>query len=752
MKNIKYLLCFLLSLTLFQNSFGQLEKTAHEKIKTLNALIKLAEKKGLDASKEKMTVRTAEVFLKYANWDEKNIEENTSYFSNVRTYKSEAKKYAEALPDYERSEVNIMLDEAIETIKLVNSGDIVRKPTPIIDWSKLTIDKNQIMHDNKPVFLSDYTWKPRVDELTEYFGNLDGVFLTPSHVINKKGAIKPTLLNELKNKPDGQFGTVFMNHKGVPKWAKESFPDIEIGKRLYTEYDIDNPGTRFLQSSLLSQTVPLMKGKKYTELGYLLTNEPHWNTIADTWATGTVSKYTKEKFYNWLLKKHQCISNLNAVWGTNFSSFKNVVIEIPINENLHGTPIWHDWMRFNQHRVTEWFTFLQDEIHKYDPNAKTHIKVMPNLWTENKRDHGLDFEALVNLTGVIGNDAGSHYSLIWGKDDEWTERYAFRWRELSMAYDFFKSVSPNKINYNSEVHYLSTVRFRELYLRPSYARSVYWLAHLQGMNAGQTWFWARKEDGSVRANGEKGYAGSNNQQPRIINEVASTMMDLNGNSEDITALQSLEKPWRIFYSETSAINKKSHMDDQFKIYESLYFEGASVGFATENIIKNQDNKLWETIIVYKTEFVTDDEFNTLQSYLNNGGTVLIDAISLSKNEYGIARSKTLTEGKGQLHHLNSIEALAKKAIEIVAASNRLPNIILNETNVLNKKGCLWKAYTDVNGRHVISIVNLGKEDAEVTLSSKNNSKKVTCLNLLNGQKLESNFKMKPEDVLLLEVK
>ena len=80
-------------------------------------------------------------------------------------------------------------------------------------------------------------------------------------------------------------------------------------------------------------------------------------------------------------------------------------------------------------------------------------------------------------------------------------------------------------------------------------------------------------------------------------------MDLNAHSEDIADLQSLHMPIRIFYSETSALNKRTHMEDVRNIYEKLFFNGCPIGFATEKIIKNQDNKLWDVILVYRNNFV-----------------------------------------------------------------------------------------------------------------------------------------------------
>ncbi|MGA9651458.1 hypothetical protein, partial [Pedobacter sp.] len=80
MKSSK-LLSLLFILGIFATSFAQdFESEAKSKIKTLNGLISVVEKQGKDVLKEKMTVRTAEVFLDFANWDAKNIEQNTNLF------------------------------------------------------------------------------------------------------------------------------------------------------------------------------------------------------------------------------------------------------------------------------------------------------------------------------------------------------------------------------------------------------------------------------------------------------------------------------------------------------------------------------------------------------------------------------------------------------------------------------------------------------------------------------------------------
>ncbi|UMB54037.1 beta-galactosidase [Lutibacter sp. A64] len=735
-----------------------LDKQAKDKIRKLEKLIKKAEKKNIDVLKEKTTVRTAEIFLKNAAWDEENVAINTKSFQLVPSFKKDALKMAENLATFERNDVILMLDDAIDFLQLLIDEKAYRKPSPNVDWRKVIVEEDQLTFNGRPVFLADYTWKPKVKSLTEYHGNQDGFFLTPSYVVKEDGTVNRNKIKELTTKPEGSLGFIFLNHKTIPNWAEQKYgPNYGMREDTYTAYDIDNPGAREIQQKLLKSVVPLMAGKKYTQLGYMLCNEPHFYTYTDAtknklpWASGGVSQYTIEKFKVWLATKHKNIKVLNNLWNTNFNSFNEVVIQIPIDISLKGTPIWYDWTSFNMDRVTDWYSFLKSEITNYDSEAKVHLKIMPNLWTDNKRAHGIDLEALTELSGIIGNDSGADHTYTWGKPHEWQKYYAFEWRELCMGFDFMKSVSPNKINFNSELHYLSTVRSRNLYLDPMYARATFWLAHSYGMTASQIWYWPRNEDGSIskKAINDKGYAGSNNMQPRVTNEVATTLIDLNSYSEEIMNIQRQRKPLRIFYSKTSAINKEAHMDDLYKLYKSLNFEGISLGFVTENIIKKQDDNNWDVVLVYKTPFVTTNELKELQNYLDNGGIVIVDNESLLKNEYGKTQI-SLEQSKGTLIKLNSFSKIKEKALSILNNRNLLPEVAISETNSADTKGCIWKVVKNKAGNNVLSVVNVGKSNATLEIML-NGSSEIVCKDLLKGIEVSSNPVLKPNEVFFVEV-
>ncbi|NIJ46165.1 beta-galactosidase [Wenyingzhuangia heitensis] len=749
--------CFLFLYSALQAQ--TLEETAETKIAELNALITQAENAGIDALREKTTVRTAEIFLDYANWDEDNISMNTDLFTKVTAYKNNSSEMANLLPDFERNDVITMLEESITVLTKLINKEYTRTTAPNIDWTQVNHTDDQLTYNGKPAFIADYTWKPRIDLLTDYHGNQDGFFLTPSYVTDQNGTIRSNIVNELSDKNTGGVGFIFFNNKNVPAWSKTKYgSNFEMRTDTYTGYDIDHPGAREMMGFLIEGTVPYMADKKYAELGYMLCNEPHFFTQKTgdklAWASGPVSNYTFDKFKTWLEAKHTNIARLNTLWNTSFASFNDVTIEIPIDTSNKGTAMWYDWALFNMYRVTEWYTFLKSEIRKYDTDAKVHLKIMPNLWSENQRIHGIDLEALTEISGIVGNDSGSDYKHMWKNDLEWQEHYGFDWRELCMAYDFMKSIAPEKINYNTELHYLSTGRSRDLYMKPSYARATFWMAHTLGLTASQTWFWARREDGSPR-NGldvGNGYAGSNNHQPRVTNEVALTMLDLNAHADLIMKMQRQRKPIRLFYSKTSAINKEEHMDEIFHLYEKLHFEGVPLGFVTKDVINKQDNSLWDVVLVHKNQFITPEEQTSLQTYLDNGGTIITDTESLTSNEYGESITTHLhTNNGGNLLYATSLENYKTLAFNVVSAKNLLPEVTITETNANGIKTCVWKCVKNSKGNNVVSIVNIGNKEATVDFSLKNVEGQTELYDLFKGISINKTQTLQPYDMLFVEI-
>jgi beta-galactosidase len=721
-----------------------LAQSIEDKITSLKALITEAENQQIDAEREKMTLRTAEQFLIWADLDEANQVTNEAFYAVHPVYKSDPAMHAAALPVFERDSVDTLLSDSIEELTAVNAGDIVRKPAVVADFSKVELNDGQFWQDGKPVFIASYTWKTDEKGTNKYFGNLSSQYIAPNHIINKQLEVNPWALADVQaKKDDNRIGQVFVSHSAIPRWAKENYTDFTVGERLFSKFDIDNPGARVLYSAMIDAFAPELKGQRSTELGYMLFNEPSFFTEEGKWNSGPVSNSTMAKFRLWLADKHGEIASLNNLWNTTFSDFDSVELAIPIASNLKGTPIWFDWARFNQARVVEWFVFLNDEIKKHDSDAKTHIKLMPWLWNKNARDHGMDFEALLELGDIIGFDAHSSYSHTW-KTLEFLNDHSFDWQSSSMSFDFFSSIQPEQLLWDSENHFLMSSGFQPKDLNPDYVASIFWLAATHGLSGTSTWVWGRDADGATLNRG--GYSSSHivaaSQQPLALHAVTRTFMELSAHGEDIALLQHQNKPIRLFYSETSAIVQSSYMTSIHDSYKHLYFDGLALGFVTKNILdKKADN--WSLVVISDSEYVTDQEFAAIQAYVERGGVVYKDAKSLKYNEYGVEREALISSGTGMVETFNGESDLHGKVMAKATAEKLLPAFELQQSNGEGTKTVAWRNAKRDDGTLISSLVNTGKSVASVNLSSRDAGFELTASDLMIGQGASLNFELKP---------
>ena len=780
-------LSFVAILISCDDNSASLKEQAQAKINTLETLMEEAKSKSIDVTREETTLWFSKEFIKFADWDEANKDAIAKLFGYERYYKEKKDSLAEILPEYERKKVIQILDKSIDDLNKELRGEIKRRPVLKVDWQNAKAEDNMFVSNGKPSFPYDYFSKTVGQPLTNekiYNDHLGGIFhggenLYPvdhdrainSFLLNEDGTFNEELMKELTGIPDTNIGFLIYWSMGIPEWVEAQEPEIRKGRSLFTGFDIDNPLAREVWGKIIRRTGELTKGKKVTELGYIFANEPHWYSEKGHWTgkyqeMNAISSYTLNKFQSWLKNKYNNnIKELNSNWDSSFKSFDSVEIEIPIDKALRGKPIWFDWCRYNMHRTTEWFTFNQDQLHAVNPEADTHIKLFPRTFYEDSRSHGMDIEALTELTTMIGHDAKAlgSASIRPHINSDFIEKYAYKWDGMAILHDFLESVSPNKINVNSESHFLSSGQWRDMDARTSYVRNVYWLATLMGMDANMGWFWARDPDGSPedRLEGELNffdpglggaYAGSNNMQPHIANEVTQVMYDLNTFSEEIVALREQVRPLRFFYSEASAINTADYMTQMTKLYKSLFFEGFPLGFVTKNIIEKQDNTTWNTVVVYKTNYVTNAEFATLQSYLDNGGTVIVDSsVSLSMNEYGEKRNKTLTPGKGKLIALNDADITEIKKTALAEVTDLMPDVIIETDNGKDFKTTISRVTKQENGSYLVNLLNVGHNTAKIKVSLKSGTP-VTIQNLMTSNPVKPKFNLASEEVLLLEIK
>jgi len=732
-----------------ERDYASLRAEVVRRLDAFKQLTARAEEEGIDAARERVTITTAELFLKYADWDARHPDELKSAVGGWWRVRKQAEAISRELPRRELREVLAVLAAARAELTDVARRPTSRRASPRFDASALTLAKGYFHCGDRPVSPSSFVWMPNDEKLYEAYGEIGGTYIHPP---NLRADGKTASIRYRPRGPDEPMGYVFLGHARMPEWVRRKHPKIEIGKRHFTAYDIDHPATREVWRALLAAAVPQFAGRKVRQGGYLLANEPHWFSATGEWDTGPVSEHTHAKLRVWLAERHKTIGVLNGLWGTRYASFAEVSIEVPVDPKLRGTPLWYDWCRFNMHRVTDWFAFLKAEIHRHDPDAKVHIKLIPGHFAHGSRSHGLDFEALVRLQEILGCDAKIVSSKSWRDKGNWPERYACDWRNLAMPYDFFRSVSPGKLLFDSEFHGLSTVHWRDPNLPPEYVRCIYWLAHLHGMGMNQTWYWGRDADGSPRGKSSSGFHASNLTQPRVLDAFGRTMKQLNAFAPEVVALANRPRPVRLFYSETAAIQDATYMDHVYGSYKSLYHEGIPLGFVTGRMLSEADARelrSWPVVVVAHANHVTAAERKALTRYLSQGGTVVVSGSgSLQRDEYGRPHGTELEAGKGRL--LRAPDADGASVRDLVAGALRRagvsPAVSLRESNAVGRPGCIWRTAPWKDGRLVL-IVNLGRGEAGVDLGAAG-----PCRDMVTNSRQPSAFPMKPFDVKLLHVR
>lgn len=725
--------------------YASLRREAVKRLERLKTLTANAKESGIDTARERVTIVTAEQFLKFADWDIEHTDELIEECKAYYLIGDRAEPYSKELPYREVREVRMIVDGAIAELRDVMQRPSSRRPVPDVDHAKLELRDGYLHFEGRPTFPSSISWMPREPELLDAFGNIGSAVIAPAFKATRDGQAKVATES---GAADETMGRVFFTHGKLPTWAREAYENIEFAKRCFTDYDIDHPGAREFWEALMQDTVPQVAGKNVSRGGYLLANEPHWFSATDEWDTGPVSEFTVDKFRTWLAEKHGTVAELNQLWKTDFASFADVTIEIPIDQELRGKPIWYDWCRFNMDRVSEYFAFLKSEVRKHDPDAKVHIKILPDHLTNPSRSHGMDMEMLVRLQDIVGCDVKITNASMAKEDAAWPKRYAVNWHEIAISYDFFRSVGPDKMIFDSEFHGLSTVHWRDPDLSPEYVRCIYWLAHLHGLGINTTWYWGREPDGSMLDRDSKSFFASNLTQPRVMDAFGRTMKELNAFAPEVVALSTQPKHVRLFYSETEAINNPRYMHKISDVYEELYHEGFPLGFATGRMLSeaSDDASLEQSVLVVAgAQHLTAAELDALRHYLSQGGAMVIT----KSDEYGRPHATTLAAISERL--MRGLDEGSSSIVSVVTghlkAKGLLSPVALKESNAVGEPGCVWRTCPYEDG-HLLLVLNLGKSTARLALAEPSSS----CRDLLTRALHPSTFELAPFGVELLHVK
>ena len=484
----------------------------------------------------------------------------------------------------------------------------------------------------RPVFFVGYGHfnqaRKDIEKFPSYGANVIQIEIGPSDVYPKEGVVSDAAVRETCAVLDraakaGVAVNLLISPHYLPDWMLDKYPELRKKREGFLQFCLHAPeGQAFLQKYLATILPPLRDSPALHSI--CLSNEPINAEEPDPFAA--------QDWHAWLQKRHGDIATLNGRWGTHYAGFDDVPLPNPLAGGSpdvpRPSPLWSEFVRFNQEFFAGWHRMLADAIHAAAPGLPVHAKAM--TWTflnDQAARFGVDAQLFGAMSDINGNDSGEAYS--YGHGD-----FAQDFVPSEEAYDLQRSVRDVPV-FNSENHVINDRETRPV--PPEHLRALLWQGALHGQSATTLWVWERTTDP------KSDFYGNVMHHPAAVEAVGRVSHDLNRLAPEVTALQRLPPQVVLLQSVTAGVwDGPAYTDCLHKLYTALAFTGLPLGFVTERQLEAGSLPKAPLLLVPNVTHLSDAAFAALRRY--PGRVVLVGPGSLATDEYGRPRQERLAAG------------------------------------------------------------------------------------------------------------
>ena len=518
----------------------------------------------------------------------------------------------------------------------------------------------------------------------------------------------------------------------MPQWLIDKYPDIKGVNINYDIYNLDSPIVRNAVELFIRTIVNQIKN--YPEITSIcLSNEPCYDTAI-------FPNTYNPKFREYLKNKHGSISALNNAYNSSYTSFD----EIEMPSNVEKTPLFYDWMDFNNRVFADFHSWMAQIVKEYMPDTSVHAKVMSIMDTGDftdmrkmmRRGNNLEyFNEFSDMTGcdswAIINSNGFYNNLKW--------------------YDFLNSVTEKPI-YDSEMHITADKdnTFSDDY--KTQFEGYLWQAAIHGADMSSIWLWTQS------VNKQSTTYGHVAMRPDCAAAVSKSALDQNRLAYEIRNLADMQPDTAILFSDASRVYSSVYMGVMDTAYLGALYAGKKVGFVTETTMDKLKN--YSTLIITDAKNVKASTLQKINDFIQDGGKIVIlgKNDTLDKDEYNNAHTSDLP---------NKIKS---KAIMVNYASNSTyPEILSSPTpyefagyltdnngivateNGTRAREVEWQVFEDET-QILVNLFNHSRsEDKNITLL--NGGEAVTSSkNLITGDREQSVINLPAQTAKLIRIK
>lgn len=431
-----------------------------------------------------------------------------------------------------------------------------------------------------------------------------------------------------------------------------------------------------------------------------LNNEPWVDTNNNSRFNASVTGYY-DNMWNEHLKNtyNGSIDALNENYNSKYSSFE----EVKMPQKIDSSPLYTDYRSFNESLLNDFFEWYEGEVRPYTEDLDIHIKIMDYFrynWKDPYVEGGTNYEILHNKFDVNGCDAHSYYG-----DASTPLQLKMGW------YDYMTSLK-NVPVYDTESHIVHDrveITYDEI-ITDYYGADV-WNGAIHGRAVDILWNYDTVPERS--ALGGSYYANANlAHRPAELAEIAKTSLDLQRLSREITAIEKVEPKVGLIYSWSNLTINENHMSAVAAAYENIIYSGQKVGMITDTVY--DDLSKYELIVVPDVMYASDDILQSLKTYMENGGEILlIGDKNLRYDRYG----KEITSNIAEYILKN---ADAKSSVSDKISEMCLSDIVIVDADTGEKTDDIEWSYAKYNDKYVINVLNYGKtRNIKINLNGKN---------------------------------
>ncbi|MBR5152984.1 MAG: beta-galactosidase [Clostridia bacterium] len=466
----------------------------------------------------------------------------------------------------------------------------------------------------------------------------------------------------------------------IDNWMYEWYPDLKETYTNFMPYAMDHPMIRKMIDIQAAHIAQILNDYDCIAT-FMLINEAQSYLYDGT-------RYIP-KWQEYLKKTHGTIENLNAAYGSNYSSFEEVTM--PPSMLPEGRT--YDYYHFTSQEMTEWHQYMADALRKHlDPNTMLHTKIMTYIYDHGGYNlmNGADHEYLASVTDLNANDTRT------------TRKNSITILDKMAWYDFQASVMDAPV-LDGEEHIYEDVREADhAPIARHHVATEMWDGLFHNRSASMIWMFDLNEFGTPWLH-IPNYLNANFAfRPADSVMVSEVMLDAQRLAKEIVAFQEKEPEIGLLYSRTSVIYESEATRLITAAYDEAHFSGQKVGFVGDSMADQIDK--YNLFIVTGSTNVSKDMLHAIKAYIEKGGKVLLMGENqLARDEYNRPHDQAILD----YIYANSDRTSTVK--EKIDAMN-LSEVVLVDAETGNKLDKVEWSYVEYEGKILVHIVNHHNEN------------------------------------------